>query len=705
MDGAEQFSLGIDIGGTFTDIVALGSQGSVLSTKVSSTPDDYGRGISNGIRALLLESDITPTAIAKVVHATTVATNTILENKGAKTGLITTEGFRDILELRRIRIPEMYNLDYQKPVPLVPRKLRLEVKERLGPKGEIRIPLDEGSVRTVAARLKIESVEAIAIVLIHGYANPEHERRVAAIVRECVPTNIYICCSHKILPEIREYERTSTTVVNALLGPVMSTYLSSLGERLTALNIDCPLQIMQSNGGLMSVRSAIEAPARLLESGPAAGVIAAAQIAQQSGVENVITLDMGGTTAKTALIEGGLPAKTTEYEVGAGINLSSRLLQGAGYAVKLPFIDVSEIGAGGGSLIWFNKGGMIQVGPQSAGADPGPVCYGAGGTQATLTDALVCLGYLNPDYLVGGELTLHAKLAANAIQDQVCEKLDRELLEACYGIFTIATSNMMRAVKAVSTYRGRDPRDFSLLAFGGNGPLMALEIARELQISRLLVPPSPGVFSALGLLVSEAEYESIRTLFGLVTGYQPSTIDKAFKELESEVLAELASDGLNAANMQLSRLADFRYAGQAFELTIPLTSDVVNASVVENTVDAFHREHERTYQHMSPEAPVELVNIRVVSRSIAADHANVDPRKFLLANTIPTKPVADRLAYYGPRYDSVLTPVISRGELDLQPRHGPLIIEEYDATCVVPPGSTVLLDDGGNIEIHIGDYQ
>jgi N-methylhydantoinase A len=264
---------------------------------------------------------------------------------------------------------------------------------------------------------------------------------------------------------------------------------------------------------------------------------------------------------------------------------------------------------------------------------------------------------------------------------------------------------MMRAVKAVSTYRGRDPRDFSLLAFGGNGPLMALEIARELQISRLLVPPSPGVFSALGLLVSEAEYESIRTLFGLITDFQPNAIDKAFKELEREVLVELASDGLNAAHMQLSRLADFRYAGQAFELTIPLVSNIVNAGVIKNTVDAFHREHERTYQHMSPEAPVELVNIRVVSRSIASDHENVDPRKFLLANTLPTKAVADRLAYYGPRYDSVLTPVISRGELDLRPRHGPLIIEEYDATCVVPPGSTVLLDDGGNIEIHVGDYQ
>ena len=705
MGDVEKFSLGIDIGGTFTDIVALGTQGSVTSTKVSSTPDDYGRGISNGINALLSESSIKPATIEKVVHATTVATNAILENKGAKTALITTEGFRDVLELRRIRIPEMYNLDYEKPAPLVPRKLRLEVKERLGPKGDVRVPLDESSVRAVATRLKNEHVEAIAIVLIHGYANPAHERRVESIIRECVPPNIYICCSHKILPEIREYERTSTTIVNALLGPVMSTYLSALSERLSALNIDCPLQIMQSNGGLMSVRSAIDAPARLLESGPAAGVIAAAQAARNSGIENVITLDMGGTTAKTALVEGGLPAKTTEYEVGAGINLSSRLLQGAGYAVKLPFIDVSEIGAGGGSLIWFNKGGMVQVGPQSAGSDPGPVCYDNGGTQATLTDALVCLGYLNPGYLVGGALTLHSELATEAIQNQVCVNLNLELLEACYGIFTIATSNMMRAVKAVSTYRGRDPRDFSLLAFGGNGPLMALEIAKELQISRLLIPASPGVFSALGLLVSEAEYESIRTLFGLITDFEPNIIEDAFKELEDEVCAELASDGLDATTMMISRFADFRYAGQAFELTIPFASDVVNDGVIADTVDAFHQEHQHTYQHMSPEAPVELVNIRVVSRSLASNDKSVDTRQLQSVGTAPIKPVADRSAYYGQRYGSILTPVITRKELDVQSRQGPLIIEEYDATCVVPPSSTALLDDNGNIEIHIGQDQ
>ena len=704
MDQGTRFKVGVDIGGTFTDVVALGSDGSVFSRKISSTPDDYGRGIVDGMQGLFAEAGIAPAAVEEVVHATTVATNAILEGKGAKTGLITTAGFRDVLELRRVRIPDMYNLDYQKPAPLVPRRLRLEVHERIGPKGEVRIALDENSVRAAAVRLLDEGVEAIAIVLIHGYANPLHEQRTEAIVREGLPADVYVCCSHRVLPEIREYERTSTTVVNALLGPIMSQYLGSLRRRLDGMGIRCALQVMQSNGGLMSVRSAIEAPARLLESGPAAGVIAAAQTARQCSVENVITLDMGGTTAKTAIIEGGVPAKTTEYEVGAGINLSSRLLQGAGYAVKLPFIDVSEIGAGGGSIVWFDTGGMIQVGPQSAGSEPGPVCYGAGGTQATLTDALVCLGYLNPNYLVGGALPLFAEQAAQAMEQQVASRLNRTLLEAAHGVYTIAASNMMRAVKAVSTYRGRDPRDFTLFAFGGNGPLLALEIARELQMSRMLVPPSPGVFSALGLLVSDAEYETLRTLFGRVDEFDSGAIEHAFKELEADVHAHLAEDGLDAAAMRFSRFADLRYAGQAYELTVQIDSGSVDARTVAGMVEAFHHEHQRTYRHMSPDAPVELVNIRVVARADGARTTGIDPHRLLARRAGSAESPKERLAYFGPRDGSLLTPVIARRDLAGETRDGPVIIEEYDATCVVPPGCTATLDAAANIEIRIEEF-
>ena len=398
------YRIGVDIGGTFTDIVALGADGAVLTRKVSSTPDDYGQGILDGLDAVLREAGIAPAEVDDVVHATTVATNAVLEGKGAKTGLVTTAGFRDVLEMRRIRIPDMYNLDYRKPPPLVPRRLRREVVERIGPRGEVWTALDEDSARGAARRLCDEGVQAVAVALLHAYANPAHERRVAEILREEMPAGTFISCSHDVLPEIREYERTSTTIVNALLGPIVSQYLAALAARLQGLGIARPLQIMQSNGGLMSARRAADSPARILESGPAAGVIAAARVARLAGSDHLITLDMGGTTAKTAIIEHGEPAKTTEYEVGAGINLSSRLLRGAGYAVKLPFIDVSEIGAGGGSEVWFDQGGLMQVGPQSAGSVPGPVCYGAGGDRVTLTDALVALGYLNPDHLLGGAL-------------------------------------------------------------------------------------------------------------------------------------------------------------------------------------------------------------------------------------------------------------------------------------------------------------
>lgn len=360
MQKEETYCAGVDIGGTFTDIVVLGSRGSVHIKKLASTPDDYGRGIVAGLKELLGEIGASAEQLDGVVHATTVATNTVLEDKGAKTGLITTAGFRDVLEIRRIRIPELYNLDYEKPKTLVSRRLRREVIERMGPRGEVRIPLDEASVIRAAEFLRDEGVQAVAIALLHSYANPAHEKRVAELVRAVLPADVYISCSHEILPEIREYERTSTTVVNALLGPVVSQYLNSLTHQLADLGFGRQLQIMQSNGGLMGVGAAIAKPACILESGPAAGVVAAARVARNAGVSDVITFDMGGTTAKASIVEEGMPAKTTEYEVGAGINLSSKLIQGAGYAVKLPVIDLSEIGAGGGSLIWFDKGGCCR---------------------------------------------------------------------------------------------------------------------------------------------------------------------------------------------------------------------------------------------------------------------------------------------------------------------------------------------------------
>ena len=411
-----RYRIGVDIGGTFTDVVLLGSDGTLRTKKVLSTPDDYARGVVQGILELLQETGAAPASVTKVVHATTVASNAVLEGKGSSCCLLTTAGFRDVLELRRLRIPVMYELQYEKPRPLVPRRLRYEIPERTGPRGEEWVELDEQAVREAAERARAEGVTAVAISFLHAYANPAHERRAAEIVREVVGDDVYITCSSEILAEIREYERTSTAVVNAYVGPVVQRYIRSLESSLAEAGISAPLQIMQSSGGLMSAEAAIRKPAHLVESGPAAGVVACAFLARATGIANVISLDMGGTTAKAAILEDGLPVKTSEYEVGAGINLSSRLIKGGGYAIRLPFIDLSEIGAGGGSLVSVDEFGMLHVGPESAGADPGPACYGLGGDEPTLTDALVVLGYLNPEYLAGGAVPIDAGAAARALE-------------------------------------------------------------------------------------------------------------------------------------------------------------------------------------------------------------------------------------------------------------------------------------------------
>ena len=388
------FRLGVDIGGTFTDVVLLGEDGSTRTAKVLSTPDDYARGVVAGAVELLAEHGVTPDAVADVVHASTVASNTILEGHGARTALVTTKGFRDVLEMRRLRIPVLYDIQYELPSPLVPRRRRYEVEERLGPRGERWRDLDEESVRTAVAQIEADEVEAVAIALLNAYADDVHERRVEEIVRDVLGDGVYVTRSSEILPEIREYERTSTTVVNAYVGPAITRYLGSLVDRLRAAGIEARLDVMQSSGGTLTPETAARRPAHLIESGPAAGVMACAYLGRLTGRPRLISLDMGGTTAKAAIVEDGLPVRTSEYEVGAGINLSSKLVKGGGHAIKLPFIDVSEIGAGGGSIVSVDPVGSVAVGPISAGSVPGPVCYGTGGVDPTLTDALVVLGYL-----------------------------------------------------------------------------------------------------------------------------------------------------------------------------------------------------------------------------------------------------------------------------------------------------------------------
>ncbi len=680
--------LGIDIGGTFTDVVLSAPDGGMERLKVLSTPDDYSRGILEGIDLALARAGRRPEDVGDLVHATTVATNTVLEQKGARTALVTTRGFRDVLEMRRLRIPVLYDLQYRKPPPLVARRLRLEVGGRLGPSGAEWEPLDEDDVARVADRLGGAGIESVAVSLIHSYANPEHEERVVAALRQALGNEVFVCRSSEILPEIREYERTSTAVVNAYVGPVVERYMTSLEDRLRGQGVDGGVHIMLSNGGVMTVDAARRKPAYLLESGPAAGVIACARVARAAGHDNVISFDMGGTTAKAAIIEEGRVAKTTEYEVGAGINLSAKLVKGGGYPVKLPFIDVSEIGAGGGSLIRVNQGGRVTVGPESAGASPGPICYGLGGEDPTLTDALVALGYINPVAIAGGAIRLDAAPAIAAFERRVAGPLGMTVRDAAHGVLGLACATMTRAVKAVSTYRGRDPRDFTLVAFGGNGPVVAAEVARALRMTRVLVPPAPGVFSAVGLLFSDLEHELVRTVLGRWETPTTEGIEAAYGEMEA-----LARQVIAGGGVEIERAAELRYRGQAYELPVPVAAGPPElASMHED----FAAEHERTYGYRSEEEPIELVNLKLVAR--------------LPIGGTPARPSAgeggrtgNREVYFGPEAGLRDTPLGGRDMLAAGPQAGPLIVEEPDATCVIPPGCRASLDAAGNIDIEISE--
>jgi len=461
------YRLGIDIGGTFTDIVLLGDDGALYSKKILSTPDDYSRAIQDGAAMLLAETGISGDAIREVSHGTTVATNAIIERKGVTVALVTTLGFRDVLEIGRFRSPRLYDLDFRKPEPLVERRLRLEVPERVLATGAVLTPLDEAACATVGRRCVSLGVDAIAICFINAHANPAHEERAAEILRRNAP-GIPVTRSTELVPQVQEYERTSTVVVNAYIRPVIERYIESLQRRLKELGIAAPLNIMQSNGGVLPARVAARNPVYIIESGPAAGVVGARRMGERIGVDNMLVFDMGGTTAKAAIIEAGRFGLSQETEVGGGAAIGHRMIRGGGYVVQVPTIDIAEVGAGGGSIAWIDAGGAIQVGPRSAGAAPGPVCYDFGGVDTTVTDANLLLGYLNPEYLVGGALKVNRAKAEEQL-DALAERVAASRTELAHGIHLIANATMMRALSAVSSERGLDPADFTLVGFGGNG--------------------------------------------------------------------------------------------------------------------------------------------------------------------------------------------------------------------------------------------
>ena len=694
------FRAGVDIGGTFTDIVLLGDRGERYTKKVSSTVDDYARAITEGLSQLLAEIDGEARGIAELLHGTTVASNAILEHKGAKTGLITTKGFRDVLEIRNLRMPRLYDMSWTKPPPLVPRRLRVEIDERVNAQGGIDRPLDEASVERAVRFLVDESIEAIAVCLLHSYLNPAHELRVKDIVSRLAP-DVTLCVSAEVLPVINEYERSSTTVINGYVRPIVERYLNRLIGEVKRIGIDAPLLLMQSNGGLTTANAAAVTPMHIIESGPAAGVVGVQALTRLVGIDKAISFDMGGTTAKASLIENGELTRATEYQVGAGIVLGSRLLSGAGYTLKVPAIDLAEVGAGGGSILWTDARGALQIWPHSAGAVPGPVCYDQGGTEPTVTDANVVLGYINPAQLVGGALKLNAAKARTVIAEKIARPLGMSVEEAAYGAHLIAASNMIRALKAVSSERGRDPRDYALVAFGGNGPVFAAGMAEAMHIPQVLIPPSAGVFSSFGLLYAEIEYYFTRTRKRLLRALDPAEAQDIIEGLEAEARARLSEDGFAPERIELRRSASLHYQGQSFELRVSLAAGPLDQAALAALEEAFGVEHERTYGHRAGvEEPVELVGLEVIGRGIPDMPRAASAAAASLAPDIAIAEPARR-AYFGPAQGWLEARIVNRSALKA-PHAGPCIVEEYDATCLVPPGWNARLDAHGNITVKRG---
>ena len=696
---AQSCRIGADIGGTFTDVVSWGSDGRVVREKVPSTIHDYAEGILVGLNQVLGDSGGQPSDVSEVVHGTTVATNAILEHKGARTGLITTQGFRDILEIRRLRMPQLYRLDWQKPPVLIERFLRREVRERIGSDGSVIAALDPAEVLSVGQWLIDQGVESLAVTFLNSYVNPSHEIQVGTVLREAFP-NVPVSLSVEILPEIQEYERTSTTVVNAYILPRVQGYLTSLRSTLRKWGTKAPLLIMQSNGGIMSAHSAGGSPVRIIESGPAAGVIACQQIAERCGYPNVMSFDMGGTTAKASLIEDCKIQQSTEYEVGGGVSLGTRLNRGGGYVVRVPSISISEVGAGGGSLVSFDKAGGIQVGPESAGASPGPVCYGQGNLDPTVTDANLALGYINSFALAGGSLPIDGAAANKAIADRVAARLGCSIEEAAYGVHTIANATMIRALRSVSIERGRDPREFVLCAFGGSGPVHAAGIARAMEIRTVVVPPCPGMFSAFGLLLAQVEHHFSRTLRRQLSQITVAELTQAFEQMADEANAGADDPEFPLRDFRLRRTMDLQFRGQSMSLSVAVPDGPISDSTIRTIEQTFLDEYQRTYGFQSPGESIEVANIRVVAEggkraleSWLEAAAKVDGGTFIQQSRRP--------AFFGPELGTHDTPILARSSLGRDPRGGPLVIEEYDATTVVPPGCHASLDANGNIVITI----
>jgi N-methylhydantoinase A len=684
-----------DIGGTFTDIIVAAGDGQLLTFKVLSLTEKIAASLREPIETALKSSG--QNALGRLVHGTTIGSNTMIEGKGADTALITTRGFRDELEIRRMARPPVFDFLWERLRPLIPRRRRIEVTERITARGEVFTPLNPDEVRKAIETLKAQNVEAVAICFINSFVNPDHERQAAALARELLP-DVALSISHEVLPEIREYERMSTTSINAYLMPVVNRYLSSLERDLGSYARG--LRIMQSNGGVMTAEHARRHPVQLIESGPAAGALAAAALTREIGAQRAVSFDMGGTTVKACLIEEFAPVEKNDMEVGGPANTAARYSRGAGYALSTPALDIVEAGAGGGSIAWIDEGGALRVGPISASADPGPACYSRGGMRPTITDANVVLGYMNPRTIAGGTVSIDREAAVDAIRRELAMPLELSVQAAAYGIYQVANAAMTRAIRAVTTERGRDPREYTLIAFGGGGPIHAADLAASFGMKRVYIPLYPGLFSAMGLMMAELRYDYVQSIPGPLDAIDVGSLQKHYGSLEARVLEEVRKENVDPATLKMERFLDLRYQRQTSELTIALPDPFPTGSLATTMAELFHAEHEHTYGYRRQNESITVVNLRLKAVAPSQSLSFKELAEAFRASAAQKKSTDEvRVAYFGSTIGEQPTRILSRQDLARRTIDGPLVVEEFDTTVVVPPGWAASLDELGNIAL------
>ena len=684
--------IGVDIGGTFTDLVWVDeATGAVRVGKLLTTPKDPSQAVEEGVVTLLHEAGAGAAAVRALIHGTTLATNALIERKGARVGLLATAGFRDAVEIGREGRYDMYDLFIDPPVPLVPRQLRVEVTERVLADGSVLRPLDPVQARAAITELGTLGVEAIAICLLHAYRNPVHERALAALCAEILP-GVPVSCSSDVVPEIREYERTSTTTANVYVMPLMARYLDDLERKLQELGVPGRLYVMMSAGGIATPETAKRVPVRLVESGPAAGALAAARSARQVGLDRLLSFDMGGTTAKACVIDRGEPLLAREFEVAR----ADRFKKGSGLPIRVPVVELIEIGAGGGSVARVDRMGLLKVGPDSAGADPGPACYGAGGQEPTVTDADLLLGYLDADFFLGGRMRLDVEAARRAIETRVAQLMGLGLTEAAWGIHRVVNENMAAAARVHGIERGKDLRGYPLFAFGGAGPVHAWQVGRILRVPRVLVPYGAGALSAYGLLAAPLAFDFVRTAPQRLTAADWELINRLFQEMEAEGRRILRGAGVPDAEVTVRRSAEMRYFGQGHEVDVEIPTGILTEASLGPITALFETAYRLLYSRTPMGVPLEALNWRAVISGPSPD-LTITGGLETGAATAPTAK-KHRAAYFPEPGGYVETPVYDRYRLDPGVRFvGPVIVEERESTTVIGPGALISVDAHRNL--------